>query len=55
MFKGGACDEMLFFSSQAALDDWEKQHRAEGRSFGLRDAVRHGAELFGMYNQPIRG
>jgi hypothetical protein len=58
VFKGGSCDEMLFFSSQAALDDWKKQHRAEGRSFGLRDAVRHGAELFGKYNEPfptIRG
>lgn len=55
VFKGSSCDEMLFFSSQRALDDWKKQHHAEGRSFGLRDAVRHGAELFDMYNQPIRG
>jgi hypothetical protein len=55
VFKGGSCDEMLFFSSQPALDDWKRQNHAQGRSFGLRDAVRHGAELFGMYNQPIRG
>lgn len=55
VFKGGSCDEMLFFSSQAALDEWKKQHHAEGRSFSLAEAVRHGAELFGMYNRPIRG
>jgi hypothetical protein len=55
VFKGGSCDEMLFFSSQAALDDWKSQHGAKGRSFGLGDAVHHGAELFGAYNQPFSG
>lgn len=55
VFKGGSCDEMLFFSSQGALEDWKRAHRTEGRAFSLRDAVQHGAELFGMYNQPIRG
>jgi hypothetical protein len=55
VWKGGTCDEMLFFSSRAALDDWKSRHRAEGQSFSLGDAVRHGAELFGMFNQPIRG
>ncbi len=55
VFKGGSCDEMLFFSSQAALDDWKRAHRADGPSFSVGDAVRHGAELFGTYNQPIRG
>lgn len=55
VFKGGSCDQMLFFSSQAALDEWKTQNHVEGRSFGLKDAVRHGAELFGMFNQPIRG
>jgi hypothetical protein len=55
VFQGGSCDEMLFFSSQLVLDGWKKQHDVDGRSLGLRDAVRHGAELFGKYNQPIRG
>jgi alkylmercury lyase-like protein len=56
VYKGPSCDEMVFFSSQAALDKWKAANaNANGRGFKLDDAVRWGAEHFGRYAQPIRG
>ena len=47
VWKGGSCDEMMFFSSRAALDAWAAAHHTEGRAFELDEAVKHGAEIFG--------
>ena len=55
VFKGGSCDEMLFFSSQAALDAWKSAHGAMGSALQLEEAVKHGAEFFGRFALPIRG
>ncbi|HEU4407723.1 MAG TPA: organomercurial lyase [Polyangiaceae bacterium] len=49
VFRGGSCDEMLFFSSQAGLDAWKKRQRVTGgKAFTMREGVTHGAELFGQ-------
>jgi hypothetical protein len=50
--KGSSCDEMNFFSSGQALEAWKKGHAVEGKSFGLADAVQHGAGIFGRFSRP---
>ena len=53
VWKGGSCDDMMFFSSQAALDAWAKDHHTEGRSFKIDEAVKHGADIFGRLARPL--
>jgi hypothetical protein len=56
VFKGGSCDQMMFFSNMAALDRWKKTEGApEGRTFTLAEAVTHGAETFSRMTRPIHG
>ena len=54
VFKGASCDDMLFFSSEAGLDAWKKEHRIEGgKVFPLAEAVAHGAGLFGKLTEGL--
>jgi len=54
VYKGGSCDRMLFFGSQAGLDKWSAVHGVGGgKVFPLRDAVAHGAEIFGKFTEGL--
>lgn len=54
VFKGTGCDEMLFFSSQAGLDAWKKEHGIEGgKVFDMTEAVVHGAGIFGKFTEGL--
>jgi hypothetical protein len=54
VFKGSSCDEMLFFSSQAGLNAWKKQHGFEGgKVFELAEAVNRGATIFGELTEGL--
>jgi len=44
--KGHGCDDMSFFSSQAAAESWRKEHDPAATLFPLPDAVRRGAKIF---------
>lgn len=55
VFKGGSCDQMMFFSSAAALDRWKKGGAHEGKTFTLAEAVSHGAQSFGRMARPVHG
>jgi hypothetical protein len=49
LFKGTACNQMMFFSSAAALEAWKKDHPIDGRMYTMPEAVKLGA------SQPNRG
>jgi hypothetical protein len=63
VFKGGSCDQMMFFSSATALDQWKKKKTetggtpasSQGKTYTLVEAVKHGADSFGRMTQPIHG
>jgi len=44
--KGRGCDDMSFYSSRAAADDWRAQHDPDAKVFTLPEAVRRGAKIF---------
>jgi hypothetical protein len=53
VLKGSCCDEMNFFPSQAAAEEYEKQRGIEGRIFAMPDAVAHASENFGRITEGL--
>jgi hypothetical protein len=55
VFKGGSCDQMMFFSNMAALERWRHGGAPPGRTLTLAEAVTRGAETFGRMTRPLPG